>query len=98
MTSRCLSGVSFPIFLFVLTSIAATKFFAKSVCICAAKSNAVLPGGNRKQSGSIRPWLSPSFPTPPGNIALYFRSSSTAMSSAFCTPVLPYLSSTFCFM
>lgn len=95
MTSLLCNGVSFDIFLFVLTSIAATKFFARSVCMCAAKSNAVLFGRSRKQSGSILPWLSPSLPTPPGNIAIYLSSSSTALSSACCTPVLPYLSRTF---
>ncbi len=90
--------MSFAIFLFVLTSIAATKFLAKSVWMCAAKSSAVLLGGSRKQSGRILPWLSPSLPTPPGKIVMYLNNSSTAVSRAFWTPVLPCLSRTFSLM
>lgn len=55
----------------------------------------MLFGGKIKQSGSILPCESPSFPVLPGNIAMHFSRSNTATSSACCTPVLPNLSRTF---
>ncbi len=72
------------------------KFFARSVCIFAAKSYAVVPGGIKKQSGSVLPWLSVSLLTPPGKTVMYFKSWNTVVSIASCTPVLPYLSRNFC--
>lgn len=98
ITSPCFSGCSFPTVLFVFTSIALMKLFPRSVCSLYAKLSAVVPGGIRKQSGITLPWLSDSLLTPPGNIAMYFSSSNTAVSSTCCTPVLPYFCSTFVFM
>ncbi len=96
MTSLCLSIALFPIFRFVFTSIAAMKFLARSVCIFSANCIAVLFSGSRKQSGSVFPSLSSSLFAPPGNIAMYFSKSNTAMSIACCAPVLPCLSRNFC--
>ena len=65
------------------------------MCIFPAKSYAVLCGGSKKQSGSILPYWSSSFPIPPGNTAMYLSSSSIAVLVACWTPVLPYFVSTF---
>lgn len=93
--SLCFSSWSLPIFRLALTSIAATKFLARSVWTLFAKSIAVLFGGRMKQSGSILPCESPSFPVLPGNTAMHFNKSNTAVSSACWIPVLPNLSRTF---
>lgn len=72
--------------------------FPKSVCSLYAKSSAVLPCDSKKQSGSTLPCWSDSLFTPPGNIAMYFSSSNTAVSIACCTPVLLYGSKIFFLM